>query len=70
AHMLTLYAARLPGSRVLDGRYTVIRHAIATRKDKAAVAEYVARFVERAKSNGTVAGAIRDAGLKRTTVAP
>ena len=69
AHMLSLYADRLPGARVLEGRYTVIQHAIATPQGKAAAAEYVQTFVEEAKVNGTVAEAIRAAGLRRTRVA-
>jgi polar amino acid transport system substrate-binding protein len=69
AHMLSLYADRLTGARVLDGRYTIIQHAIATPKGKAAAAEYVKAFVEEAKVNGTVAEAIRAAGLRRTRVA-
>ena len=69
AHMLSLYADRLPGARVLEGRYTIIQHAIATPKGKAAAAEYVKAFVEEAKVNGTVAEAIRAAGLRRTRVA-
>jgi polar amino acid transport system substrate-binding protein len=68
AHMLSLYADRLPGARVLEGRYTVIQHAIATPKGKAAAAEYLKTFVEEAKVNGTVAEAIRAAGLRRTRV--
>jgi polar amino acid transport system substrate-binding protein len=69
AHMLSLYADRLPGARVLEGRYTVIQHAIATPKGKTAAAEYVRAFVEEAKLDGTVAGAIRAAALRRTRVA-
>jgi polar amino acid transport system substrate-binding protein len=69
AHMLSLYADRLPGARVLEGRYTVIQHAIATPKGNAAAAEYVKTFVEDAKVNGTIAEAIRAAGLRRTRVA-
>lgn len=70
AHLLTLYAARLPGSRVLDGRYTVIRHAIATPRARPSAAVYVSRFVEDAKQDGTVAAAIREAELRRVSVAP
>ena len=70
AHMLSLYADRLPGSRVLEGRYTVIQHAVATPKGKAAASEYLKTFVEEAKADGTVAEAIRAAGLRRTRVAP
>ena len=70
AHMLSLYADRLPGSRVLEGRYTVIQHAIATPKGKAAASEYMKAFAEAAKADGTVADAIRAAGLRRARVAP
>lgn len=70
AHMLSLYADRLPGARVLEGRYTVIQHAVATPKGKMAASEYLKTFVEEAKSDGTVAEAIRAAGLRRTRVAP
>ena len=70
AHMLSLYADQLPGARVLEGRYTVIQHAVATPKGKLAASEYIKIFVEEAKSDGTVAEAIRAAGLRRTRVAP
>lgn len=70
AHMLSLYADRLPGARVLEGRYTVIQHAVATPKGKMAASEYMKTFVEEAKADGTVAEAIRVAGLRRTRVAP
>jgi polar amino acid transport system substrate-binding protein len=70
AHMLSLYADRLPGARVLEGRYTVIQHAVATPKGKMTASEYMKTFVEEAKSDGTVAEAIRVAGLRRTRVAP
>jgi polar amino acid transport system substrate-binding protein len=70
AHMLSLYAERLPGARVLEGRYTVIQHAIATPKGKSAASEYVHAFVETAKADGAVAEAIRAGGLRRTRVAP
>ena len=69
AHMLSLYADRLPGARVLEGRYTVIQHAVATPKGRTAAAEYLKAFVEEAKADGTVAEAIRAAGLRRTRVA-
>ena len=70
AHMLSLYADRLSGSRVLEGRYTVIQHAVATPKGKAAASEYLKTFVEEAKTDGTVSEAIRAVGLRRTRVAP
>jgi polar amino acid transport system substrate-binding protein len=70
AHVLTRYAARLPGSRVLEDRYTVIRQAIATPRGRPFAANYVRRFIEDAKQDGTVAAAIREAGLHRVRVAP
>ena len=70
AHMLSLYSGRLPGSRVLQGRYTVIQHAIATPKGRPAAAEFVKEFVDQSKRDGTVRDAIAQAGLRRTDVAP
>lgn len=70
AHMLSLYSDRLPGSRVLQGRYTVIQHAVATPKGRPAAAEFVKAFVEESKRDGTVRSAITEAGLRRTDVAP
>ncbi len=70
AHMLSLYAEKLPGARVLDGRYTIIRHAIATAKGKPGGADCVRAFVEQAKADGTIAEAIRRAGIRRASVAP
>jgi polar amino acid transport system substrate-binding protein len=69
AHMLSLYADRLPGSRVLLGRYTLIQHAVATLRGKPAAAAFVKEFVEEAKRNGTVRDAIAQAGLRRADVA-
>ena len=69
AHMLSLYAQKVPGARVLEGRYTIIRHAIATHKGKAAASDYVKAFVADVKANGTVAASIRREGLHRTRVA-
>ena len=70
AHMLSLYSDRLPGSRVLEGRYTVIQHAVATPKGKSAAAEYVRQFIEESKGDGTTREAIVQAGLRRAAVAP
>lgn len=70
AHMLSLYAELLPGARVLQGRYTVIQHAIATPKGRPAAADAIKAFVQEVKANGTVADAIRAGGLRGTRVAP
>lgn len=70
AHMLSLYSDRLPGSRVLEGRYTLIQHAIAIPKGRRAAADYVRTFIEHSKRDGTIRDAITQAGLQRTAVAP
>ena len=69
AHMLSLYADRLPGARVLPGRYTVIQHAVAVSKGKTAAAAFVKDFVEQGKRNGTIRNAIAEAALRRADVA-
>lgn len=69
AHMLSLYSDRLPGSRVLEGRYTLIQHAVATPKGRRAAAEYVRQFIEESKRDGTIRDAIAQTGLRRTAVA-
>ena len=68
AHMLSLYAEQVPGARVLEGRYTIIRHAIATHRGKAAASDYVKAFVADVKADGMVPESIRRAGLQRTRV--
>jgi polar amino acid transport system substrate-binding protein len=70
AHMLSLYSERLQGSYVLPGRYALIQHAIAVPKGKPAAAEFVKRFVEESKGDGTIDNAVASAGLRRTAVAP
>jgi polar amino acid transport system substrate-binding protein len=70
AHMLSLYSERLSGSRLLEGRYTVIQHAIATPKGRAVAAQYVRKFVEESKSDGTIRDAIANASLRRASVSP
>ncbi len=70
AHMLSLYAEKLPGSQVLDDRYAIIQHAIATPKGKTAASQYVGSFIEKARADGTILQAINAAGLRRTRVAP
>ena len=63
-------AARLPGSRVLEGTATHETAALAMPRgrDGAAMA-YATRFIEEAKADGTVRGAIERARLKGVVVA-
>lgn len=56
-------ARRLPGLRLLDGRFMVIRQAMATPRGRAAGARYLTAFVEDAKASGFVAGALARHGI-------
>jgi polar amino acid transport system substrate-binding protein len=62
-------AARLPGSRILDGRFTAIQQSIGTPRPNAAAAPFLASFVEEAKAAGLVAAAIARHGVHGVSVA-
>jgi len=68
---LRTLAERLPGSRVLDGRFTSVRQAIGTPRgrDEAGFA-YLCEFVEELKTNGFIADRIADHGVVGLTVSP
>jgi polar amino acid transport system substrate-binding protein len=57
-------AEKLPGSRVLDGRWGVERHAIAIPKGREAGHEFLKTFTSGIISSGLVRDAIGRAGLK------
>ena len=63
-------AARQPGSRVLDGRFTTVQQAIGTPKGRPAAAQYLHAFVEDVKASGFVAKAIEKNGIRGVSVAP
>ena len=67
---LSADAAKLPGSRVLDGRFTAIQQSIGTPIRNDAGAEFLARFVEDAKASGFVAASIAKHGVSGVSVAP
>jgi polar amino acid transport system substrate-binding protein len=60
---------RLPGSRVPDGRFTTIQQAIATPIANMNAFQFLADFVEEAKSTGLVAGLIAKHGVEGLSVA-
>jgi polar amino acid transport system substrate-binding protein len=62
-------AEKLPGSKVLDGRWGVERHAIGIPKGRDQGMAFVRQFTEDVKSEGLVRAAIARAGLQGT-VAP
>jgi len=63
-------AQALPGSRILEGRFTAIQQAIGTPKARAAGAAWLREFVADIKSSGLVARAIARHGVKGVSVAP
>jgi polar amino acid transport system substrate-binding protein len=67
---LTALAAKLPGSRVLDGAYLNSYVAVAVPKNKPAALAYASAFVEEAKASGSVRRALDSIGLTISTVAP
>jgi polar amino acid transport system substrate-binding protein len=68
--VLVTFAEKLPGSRVLEGRFSSVQQGIGTPKGRDAGARYLQAFVEDVKSSGYVAGAIARNGVRGLTVAP
>jgi polar amino acid transport system substrate-binding protein len=67
---LLMDVEKLPGARILDGRFTAVQQGIGTPKARAAAAAYLREFVEEAKSAGLVAQAIARHGVRGVNVAP
>jgi polar amino acid transport system substrate-binding protein len=63
-------AETLPGSRVLDGKFSSVQQAIGTAKGNAAGAAFLQGFVEEAKASGLVASLIARHAVRGLTVAP
>jgi polar amino acid transport system substrate-binding protein len=64
-------AARLPGLRLLPGRFMVIEQAMGVQANRGEAAQQALRgFVERAKASGFVAEALKRHGIQGALVAP
>ena len=63
-------AKRLPGMKLLDGRFMVINQAIGTPRGRDAGVAYLREFVEQMKASGFVAEAIKRSGVGGVAVAP
>ena len=63
-------AAKLPGSRVLDGRFMAIQQALGIPKGHDAGLKYLRKFIEDVKASGLVAQAIAKAGISGVSIAP
>ena len=60
----------LPGSRMLDGRFTAVQQAAGTPRGNDAGARYLREFIEDVKATGFVARAIEKNRVRGLTVAP
>jgi polar amino acid transport system substrate-binding protein len=63
-------AEKLPGSKVLDGRWGTERHAIAIPKGREPAMAFIRQFTSEVKSEGVVGTAIARAGLRGATASP
>lgn len=59
---------KVPGAKVLDGRWGMERHAVAIPKGRDAGLSFVRSFTAEVKANGLVAGAVERAGLRGAQV--
>lgn len=59
----------LPGSRILEGRFTAVQQAVGTPKGRSAGAQYLREFVEDIKATGLVARTVEHNGVRGLTVA-
>ena len=62
--------AKLPGSRLIDGRFSAVQQAIGTQKKNAAGAAFLRDFAEEAKRSGFVQSLIEKHKVQGLTVAP
>lgn len=67
---LVANSQKLPGSRVLEGRFMSIQQALGIPKGRDAGAAYLREFIEELKVSGFVARAIEKAGVSGVSVAP
>jgi polar amino acid transport system substrate-binding protein len=61
---------KLPGSRMLDGRFMAVQQAVGVPKGRDAGLAYARGVVEEAKASGLVARAIEKTGARGVSVAP
>jgi polar amino acid transport system substrate-binding protein len=61
---------KMPGAKILDGKFSAVQQAVGTAKPNKAGAEFLAAFVEEAKKSGLVARLIERHKVKGLSVAP
>jgi polar amino acid transport system substrate-binding protein len=61
---------KMPGARILDGKFSAVQQAVGTAKANEAGAEFLTGFVEQAKKSGLVGRLIERHKVKGLSVAP
>jgi polar amino acid transport system substrate-binding protein len=61
---------KLPGARILEGRFTAVQQAVGTARTNVAAAAFLRDFVEEAKASGLVARLIERHRVRGLSVAP
>ena len=61
---------KLPGARILEGKFTAVQQAIGTARRNTAGAAFLRAFVEEAKASGFVQSLIEKHGVRGLSVAP
>ncbi len=61
---------KLPGSRVLEGRFMAIQQALGIPRSRAASLNYLREFIEDVKASGLVARALEKSGVQGVSIAP
>jgi polar amino acid transport system substrate-binding protein len=61
--------ARLPGARILDGRFTAVQQAMGVPKARAAAAAYLVRFAEEIRTSGLLASLIEKHDARGLSIA-
>ncbi len=57
-------AGKIPGARLLEGRFTAVNHGLGTPRERSAAAGYLAAFVKEINASGFVARSIERNGVK------
>ena len=67
---LAANSVKLPGSRMLEGRFMAIGQALGIPKRREAGLSYLREFIEELKASGFVAQALEKAGVQGVSIAP
>jgi polar amino acid transport system substrate-binding protein len=69
-HQLIEVSSKMPGSRVLEGRFLVVEQTLAIPKGRDVGIQYLREFVEEAKATGFVARSLVKSGNSHVPVSP